>query len=105
MSLITSPSVMWTTAMLPIIAVFLFLRPLLLWLKRKASCAASEAPARAPLERQLRRVGCDYKRPGDHARVPVFRGIRVTVQTPFHYLAGGETLEDSLNGFRTVPAP
>jgi uncharacterized protein (DUF433 family) len=35
--------------------------------------------------------------------VPVFRGTRVPVQTLFDYLEGGETLEDFLNGFPTVP--
>jgi uncharacterized protein (DUF433 family) len=33
--------------------------------------------------------------------VPVFRGTRV--QTLFDYLEGGETLEDFLAGFPTVP--
>jgi uncharacterized protein (DUF433 family) len=33
---------------------------------------------------------------------PVFRGTRVPVQTLFDYLAGGETLEDFLEGFPTV---
>jgi uncharacterized protein (DUF433 family) len=35
--------------------------------------------------------------------VPVFRGTRVPVQTMFDYLEGGETLEDFLEGFPTVP--
>ena len=35
--------------------------------------------------------------------VPVFRGTRVPVQTLFEYLEGGETLEDFLIGFPTVP--
>ena len=35
--------------------------------------------------------------------VPVFRGTRVTVQTLFDYLEGGDTLEDFLDGFPTVP--
>ncbi len=35
--------------------------------------------------------------------VPVFRGTRVPVQTLFEYLEGGETLEDFLAGFPTVP--
>ena len=34
---------------------------------------------------------------------PVFRGTRVLVQTLFEYLEGGETLEDFLKGFPTVP--
>lgn len=34
--------------------------------------------------------------------IPVFRGTRVPVQTLFDYLAGGETLEDFLEGFPTV---
>ena len=33
----------------------------------------------------------------------VFRGTRVPVQTLFEYLEGGETLEDFLEGFPTVP--
>ena len=33
----------------------------------------------------------------------VFRGTRVPVQTLFDYLEGGETLEDFLEGFPTVP--
>ena len=33
----------------------------------------------------------------------VFRGTRVPVQTLFDYLEGGETLEDFLQGFPTVP--
>ena len=33
---------------------------------------------------------------------PVFRGTRVSVQTLFDYLEGGETLEDFLEGFPTV---
>jgi len=43
-----------------------------------------------------------HQRSGDDARVPVFRGTRVPVQTLFHYLTGGETLEDFLEGFPTV---
>ena len=35
--------------------------------------------------------------------IPVFRGTRVPVQTLFDYLEGGETLEDFLEGFPTVP--
>jgi uncharacterized protein (DUF433 family) len=35
--------------------------------------------------------------------VPVFRGTRVPVQTLFDYLEGGDTLEDFLTGFPTVP--
>jgi uncharacterized protein (DUF433 family) len=35
--------------------------------------------------------------------IPVFRGTRVPVQTMFEYLEGGETLEDFLAGFPTVP--
>jgi uncharacterized protein (DUF433 family) len=35
--------------------------------------------------------------------VPVFTGTRVPVQTLFEYLEGGETLEDFLEGFPTVP--
>jgi uncharacterized protein (DUF433 family) len=35
--------------------------------------------------------------------MPVFRGTRVPVQTLFEYLEGGETLEDFLEGFPTVP--
>ena len=34
--------------------------------------------------------------------IPVFRGTRVTVQTLFDYLEGGETLESFLQGFPTV---
>ena len=34
--------------------------------------------------------------------VPVFRGTRVPVQTLFDYLAGGDTLEDFMEGFPTV---
>jgi len=33
----------------------------------------------------------------------VFRGTRVPVQALFDYLEGGETLEDFLEGFPTVP--
>ena len=33
---------------------------------------------------------------------PVFRGTRVPVQTLFEYLAGGDTLEDFLEGFPSV---
>jgi len=33
---------------------------------------------------------------------PVFRGTRVPVQALFDYLAGGDTLEDFLQGFPTV---
>jgi uncharacterized protein (DUF433 family) len=33
---------------------------------------------------------------------PVFRGTRVSVQTLFDYLEGGDTLEDFLEGFPTV---
>ena len=36
---------------------------------------------------------------------PVFRGTRVPVQTLFDYLEGGDTLEDFLEGFPTVPRP
>lgn len=35
--------------------------------------------------------------------VPVFQGTRVPVQTLFEYLEGGESLEDFLEGFPTVP--
>jgi uncharacterized protein (DUF433 family) len=35
--------------------------------------------------------------------VPVFRGTRVLMQTLFDYLEGGDTLEDFLDGFPTVP--
>ena len=35
--------------------------------------------------------------------VPVFRGTRVPVQSLFDYLEGGDTLEDFLEGFPTVP--
>lgn len=35
--------------------------------------------------------------------LPVFRGTRVPVQTLFDYLEGGDTLEDFLEGFPTVP--
>jgi uncharacterized protein (DUF433 family) len=34
---------------------------------------------------------------------PVFRGTRVPLQTLFDYLEGGDTLEDFLEGFPTVP--
>lgn len=34
---------------------------------------------------------------------PVFRGTRVAVQTLFDYLEGGESLDDFLEGFPTVP--
>ena len=35
--------------------------------------------------------------------IPVFRGTRVPVQTMFDYLEAGETLENFLEGFPTVP--
>jgi uncharacterized protein (DUF433 family) len=35
--------------------------------------------------------------------VPVFRGTRVPVRTLFEYLEGGDTVEDFLLGFPTVP--
>jgi uncharacterized protein (DUF433 family) len=35
--------------------------------------------------------------------VPVFRGTRVPVQTLFEYLEAGDTLEEFLLGFPTVP--
>jgi uncharacterized protein (DUF433 family) len=34
---------------------------------------------------------------------PVFCGTRVPLQTLFDYLEGGDTLEDFLEGFPTVP--
>ena len=34
---------------------------------------------------------------------PVFRGTRVPVQALFDYIDGGESLEDFLDGFPTVP--
>ena len=34
---------------------------------------------------------------------PVFRGTRVPLQTLFDYLEGGDTLEEFLTGFPTVP--
>jgi uncharacterized protein (DUF433 family) len=37
-----------------------------------------------------------------HGR-PVFRGTRVRVKTLFDHLEGGESLEDLLDGFPTVP--
>jgi hypothetical protein len=36
--------------------------------------------------------------------IPVFRGTRVPVQTLFDYQEGGDTLEEFLQGFPTVPA-
>ena len=36
------------------------------------------------------------------AGTPVFRGTRVSVQTMFDYLEGGETLQEFLAGFPTV---
>jgi uncharacterized protein (DUF433 family) len=33
----------------------------------------------------------------------VFRGTRVPVQTLFDYLEGGDSIEDFLEGFPTVP--
>ena len=36
------------------------------------------------------------------AGTPVFRGTRVSIQTLFDYLQGGDTLEDFLEGFPTV---
>ena len=33
---------------------------------------------------------------------PVFRGTRVPVQTLIEYLAGGQTIDDFLEGFPTV---
>jgi len=33
---------------------------------------------------------------------PVFAGTRVPVQTLIHYLEGGETIDDFLEGFPTV---
>jgi len=35
--------------------------------------------------------------------VPVFQGTRVPVQTLFEYIEGGDTLEEFLTGFPTVP--
>jgi uncharacterized protein (DUF433 family) len=35
--------------------------------------------------------------------VPVFAGTRVPVRTLFEYLEGGDTLEEFLEGFPTVP--
>lgn len=35
--------------------------------------------------------------------IPVFKGTRVPVQTLFDYLEGGDSLEDFLSGFPTVP--
>jgi uncharacterized protein (DUF433 family) len=35
--------------------------------------------------------------------VPVLPGTRVPVQTLFDYLEGGDTLEEFLQGFPTVP--
>jgi uncharacterized protein (DUF433 family) len=40
--------------------------------------------------------------PGTRHGVPVFRGKRVPVRTRFDDLAGGETLEEFLEGFPTV---
>jgi uncharacterized protein (DUF433 family) len=34
---------------------------------------------------------------------PVFHGTRVPVQTLFDYLEGGESLDDFIKGFPTVP--
>jgi uncharacterized protein (DUF433 family) len=34
---------------------------------------------------------------------PAFRDSRVPVQTMFDYIEGGDTLEDFLEGFPTVP--
>ena len=35
--------------------------------------------------------------------LPMFRGTRVPVRTLFHYLDDGDTREDPLEGFPTVP--
>ena len=35
--------------------------------------------------------------------IPVFRGTRVPVQTLFDYIDNGDSLEDFLEGFPTVP--
>ena len=43
------------------------------------------------------------KNPDILGGTPVFRGTRVPVQTLFDYLEGGETIEDFLEGFPTVP--
>ena len=57
--------------------------------------------------RQLRENGgvmrAITKDPETMHGVPVFRGTRVPVATLFEYLEGGETLEDFLEGFPTVP--
>jgi len=35
---------------------------------------------------------------------PVFRGTRVPVRTLFHYIEGGDSLEDFLDGFTRCDA-
>jgi uncharacterized protein (DUF433 family) len=48
-------------------------------------------------------VNIIVKNPDILGGTPVFRGTRVPVQTLFDYLEGGETIEDFLEGFPTVP--
>jgi uncharacterized protein (DUF433 family) len=48
-------------------------------------------------------MGVIIKNPEILGGTPVFRGTRVPIQTLFDYLEGGETLEDFLEGFPTVP--
>jgi len=48
-------------------------------------------------------MGVITKDPDILGGTPVFRGTRVPVQALFDYLEGGETLEEFLEGFPTVP--
>jgi len=47
-------------------------------------------------------VNVIVKNPDILGGTPVFRGTRVSIQTLFDYLEGGETIEDFLEGFPTV---
>ena len=41
-------------------------------------------------------------RPGLQGGAPVFRGTRVPIQSLFDHLEAGDSIEDFLDGFRTV---
>lgn len=68
----------------------------------EASAFRGEEPASRQVSNNREVAQAITRDPDTMHGVPVFRGTRVPVQTLFDYLAGGNTLEDFLQGFPTV---
>jgi uncharacterized protein (DUF433 family) len=63
---------------------------------------ANRLPSAIPMARPAANQDC-LRDPETMHGIPAFRGTQAPVQTLFDYLEGGDTLEDFLNGFATVP--